>query len=153
MNRTALPLLTLALSLATVFCWAAEPKPKASDNDAAQLKAAQDERVKALTQLVEAMEAMYKKGLIDFIELSSVQEELCDAQLDSTDEPEKRVTLLTKKLDRVNGVLKVLEARNASGTIAHNDFLRAKSQYLGIKIEVLRERSKNGPPPPTPRGK
>ena len=110
MNCIVLSLLTLALSLAPVFCWAAEPnagqapaaavetQPQASDDVTTQLKAAQDERIKVLTQLVEGLMSQYKAGTADFVQVSSAQDELCDAQLDSTDEPEKRVAVLTTQL-------------------------------------------------------
>ena len=98
MNRIAFPLL-LALSLAPVLCWAAEPKPKANDDIAAQLKAAQDERVMVLTQIAETVAQQQKMGTVDLVDqVFSADSELCNAQLDATDEPEKRVALLTKQL-------------------------------------------------------
>ncbi|MGO9111290.1 MAG: hypothetical protein ACLP9L_18850 [Thermoguttaceae bacterium] len=125
---------------------AADLLPKSRDNDAALLKAAQDERVKVLTQTVEVLTSQYKAALVDFIQLSSAQDELCDALLDSTEEPEKRVALLTKQLGRANDVVKLVEARHAAGTVTDMDVFRAKSQYLGIKIKLLKERSGKRPP-------
>ena len=165
MNPIMLVLLTLAMSLAPILSWAAEPTvdqapaaellPKASDNDAALAKAAKDERVKVLTQIVEVMMSQYKVGTIDFLQLSSAQDELCEAQLDSTDEPEKRVALLTKQLERANNVVKLLQAKLDAGpsNVSGVDVLRAKSLYLKVKIRLLCERSRKGPPMPASPGK
>ena len=142
-------LLTLGLSLAPVLCWAAEPKPKPSDDIAAQLKAAQEERVKVLTDLVKVETELQKTGTVDLVDqLFSAESELCNALLDSTDEPEKRIALLTKQLDKANDVVKILQARYESRTVLPQDVLRAKSQYLGITIKLLRERSRMKPPTP-----
>jgi hypothetical protein len=166
MNRITFPMLMLGLSLAPIVgcetkpsanqspASAAEPQSKASHNDAAQLKAAQDERIKVLTQIVETVAEQQKTGTVDVVDqLFSAESELCDALLDSTNEPEKRVALLTKQLDKANDFVKVLQARGEAGKVLLQDVLRAKSQYLGVKIKLLRERSKKRPPTPNPTGK
>ncbi|MGA2254347.1 MAG: hypothetical protein ABSG53_06785 [Thermoguttaceae bacterium] len=146
MNRITFSLLILGLSLvATVLCWTAEPQPTASDNDAAQLKAEQAERVKVLTQLVDVLASEYKLRTVGFAQVSAAAKELCDALLDSTDEPEKRVALLTKQLDKANDFLKTTQTRYDAGTVAPKDLFRAKSLYLDVDIKLLRERSGKRP--------
>jgi hypothetical protein len=145
MNRMLLPLLTLGLSLAPILCWAAEPrvdkapgaaaesKPAASYNDATQLKALQQERVNVLTRLVEALEREDgKDGQSEFGEIASAESELCNALIDTTDDPEKRVALLTKQLDTVNDFLKVRQALFDSGAKGGTEIelYRAKSLVL-----------------------
>ena len=132
---------------------AAEPPPKTSDDDAAQLKAAQDERVKVLSQLVDVLTANYKLGLVGFAQVSSAENDLCNALLDSTDEPEKRVALLTKQLDKVNDLLKTTRYRRETAQVDVVDVYRAEAVYLDVKIKLLRERSKVRPPTPNPTGK
>ena len=95
-----------------------------------------------LTEVVEVLTAQFKVATVDFIQLSTAQDELCDAQLDATDEPEKRVALLTKQLDRANDVVKFVQGRFDAGTVTQVDVCRAKSLYLGIKIKLLRERNR-----------
>ena len=145
MNRIALPLLMLGLALAPVLCWAAESKPQTSDNYAAQLKAAQDERVTVLTQLVEALTAQSRTGAAEVAQVFAAENELCKALLDSTDEPEKRIALLTKQLDKANDFLKTTQTRYDAGTVAPKDLFRAKSLYLDVDIKLLRERSGKRP--------
>ena len=140
MNRITFPM--LALGVAPVFCWAAEPQPKASDDSAAQLKAAQDERIKLLTQNVEILTEQYKIAAVDFPQVFSAECDLWNAQLDSTDEPEKRIALLTKQLDRANDFVKLTQGRFDAGTLGNVDLNRTKSLYLNVKIKLLRERSK-----------
>ncbi len=137
----------LLVSLATVVA-AAEPPSKASNDVAAELKAAQAEQVKTLTQLVEVLTAQYKTGTVDFAQFASAEAELCNAQLDATDGLEKRIALLTRQLDRASDVLKLAEARLAAGTVAEADVFRAKSQYLDIRIKLLREKNKKSPTNP-----
>ena len=153
MNRMTFPLLMLVLSLATVLCWAAEPRPKASGDDAAELKALQNERIKLLTQVVDILASQYKVGTVDAPQLFSAETDLCNALLDSTDEPEKRIALLTKQLDKANDFVKLMQGRFAAAGCMQVDLNSAKSQYLGIKIKLLRERNKGKPPTPTPAAK
>lgn len=137
----------------TVPAAAAEPQPKASDDDAAQLKAAQDERVKVLTQLVEELTAQYRVGTADVAQVSSAERDLSNALVDSTDEPAKRVALLTKQLDKANDLLKITQSRFESGTVTHADVSRVKALCLDIKIKLLRERNGKRPLTPIPAGK
>jgi hypothetical protein len=165
MNRAILLLLTLGFSLAPVLCWteepkteqppapAAEPQPKASDEDSAQLKSLRAERIKVLAQLVEVLTGEYRVSTADFNQLFSAENELCNALLDSTDEPAKRVALLTKQVEQANDILKTTQARFEAGTVSRADILRAKSLCLGVKIKLLRERSRKSPPTPNPTGK
>ena len=156
MNRFAFPVLMLGLSFVSLFCGAAEPRSKSSADDAVQLQAAQEERIKVLAQLVEELTAQYRQGAVDFAQVFSAENKLFDAQLDSADEPPKRVALLTTQLDKANDFLKIAEARRDSGMkFLETDVLRAKSHYFGIKIKLLRERSRMKPPtiPPVLTGR
>lgn len=154
MNRIAI--LMLGLSLAPVLCWAADPPPKASDDDAAaQLKAVQDERVKVLSEIVAGLKARKQiDPRFEFEDYLSqaifAEKELCNALLDSTDEPEKRTALLTKQLDSASDLLKLSEQVRAGGGATLTDVNQAKSLYLAVKVKLLREHT--GRRPPTPGG-
>ena len=130
---------------------ASEPQLKAGGNDATQLKVLQAERIQVLKRLVQISIAMYQVGTVDFNQLSSAQQELCDAQLNSTDEPEKRVALLTKQVEMANDVLKIVRARFNAGTVTEMDVCRAESLQLGLKIKLLQERKMLRPPTPAPK--
>jgi len=152
-TTTAITGLLIVLAIA-VPAAAAEPQPnKASDDIPAQIKAAQDERIAVLTRLVEVLTGQYKTGTVDAAQVFSAENELCNAMLDSSDEPEKRVALLTKHLDKANDFLKSTQARVDSGTASVADAFRAKSLYLDIKIKLLRERSRKRPPATIPTEK
>ena len=127
--------------------------PKASDNDATLLKAAQDERIKVLRQLVESLLLQYREGTVDYNQLGSAQNELSSAMLDSTDDPAKRVALLEKQLVMANDVFRIVKARVDSGTVTIADACRAKVVFLDIKVKLLRERSRKRLPMPNPTGK
>ncbi len=127
---------------------AAERQSKASNDDAAQLKAALDERIKVLTHLVDVVTSQYQAGVVDSTQLFSAANALCRAQLDATDDPEKRIALLTKQVNKASDILKLVQARHDAGTVTDADVLRAKSLCLGLKIKLLRERKRKSPQMP-----
>jgi len=117
----------------------------AAGDDDAQLKATKDERVKVLTDLLELITGSYHGGTAEAAQICSTHNDLCNALLDSTEEAEKRVALLTKQLEKASEFLKNTQRRFDSGTITQADVLRAKSLCLDIKIKLLRERSRKEP--------
>ncbi len=120
----------------------AEPQGKVKDDDAAQLKALQEERVEVLTQLVKYTTAQYHTGAVTIDAVISAQNELVAAKLDSTDETDKRIALLTQQLEMVTQLLRITESRHEAGRITITDVYRAKSLLLDVKIKLARERSK-----------
>jgi hypothetical protein len=157
MNRIPFPMLILSLPLVIVLCGATELHAKADDDDnAAQLKAAQDERVKVLTELVQELTKYYKLPGVNTIEwfpqLFSAENELYNALPDSKNS-EKRVALLTKQLSEANDFVKITQAMREAGTVQQWDVLRAKSMCLEAKIKLLKERSGIRPPTPTSTAK
>ena len=123
----------------------AEIHRKANDPDLDQIKALQEERIEVLTQLVKLTTTWYQMGQVTFNEVVSAQRELIAAKLDATDEPEKRVALLTQHLGLLAELLKLTEARQAAGRAAQADVFQAKSLYLDAKIKLLRERRRHKP--------
>ena len=152
-RRTTTTAMAGFLIFLAVTAFAAEPQPKTSDNDATALKALQEERIKVLTQLVEVLTGEYRVSTVGFNQLFSAENELCNALLDSTDEPAKRVALLTKQVEQANDILKTMQARFEAGTVSRADILRAKSLCLGVRIKLLKERGKTIPPMPNTTGK
>ena len=129
------------------------PPAGIAPNIEAQLKTAQDERVKVLTQLVEALASQGKLGIVNADQVFSAETDLCNALLDSTDEPEKRVALLTKQLDKANAFLESIQGQVKAGIVGQADGLRAKSLYLNANIKLLREGSSKRPLTSTPTAK
>jgi len=121
---------------------AAQPAAKASGDDAGQIKAVQEERIKVLAQLVDVLSSQYRMGLAGAAEMFSAERELCNAMLESTDDPEKRVALLTKQAEKAGELLKIMQGLVKSGTATQADILRAKSLYLDIRLKLLREQSR-----------
>jgi hypothetical protein len=118
-------------------------QPKAGNDDAAQLKAALEERIKVLTRAEEILQSQYKQGTVDFATLVAVDKELCKAELDTYDEPAKRISLLEKHLKKADDLQQITEGRYKSGTVSSVDMELAKADYLNVKIQLLRERMKN----------
>ena len=119
---------------------AAAPQP----NDAAQLKAAQEERIKIFEVLLKSVTSRYKAGILSYAELYPAQRELCNAKLDATDDPDKRIAVLTQLLEAAGDQLKH-QQNNVSRGIGNNEenTFRANAEYLRIKIQLLRERAKS----------
>ena len=126
----------------------AKPQPKPKDDDAAQLTTLQDERVEVLTQLVKVTMEYCRQGKCGIEDGISAQNQLVAAQLDSTDEPAKRVALLTQQVELASTLLKMAEQRHEAGIITIVDVYRARSCLLDVKIRLLRERTKQGPQTP-----
>ena len=149
---TALFIAGLAIAMAAqVPAIADQSQARESKDDAAELKAVQAERIKVLTQAVDVLTAQYMVGTVDFCQVAAAETDLCNALLDSTDDPDKRTALLAKQLDRATGILKVTQSRFDAGTVTQADVLRAKSHQLDIKIKLLRNRKKPLCPPRTRR--
>jgi outer membrane protein TolC len=140
------------MSLAPILGWAAEPstdqvpaaapQSKASGDDATQLKALQEERIKILTGVLSLVTGQYHSGMVDISRVTSAENELFNAQLESADGPEKRVALLTKQLEMADDVVKLSKLKLDTGLATHWDVDQAKTAYLGVKIKLLRERSR-----------
>jgi hypothetical protein len=142
---TAIAGCLLIFSAVCVFGSAAE-QPTTTGDEAAQIVALQKERVEALQKLVDICVAQCEAGTLPLESVAAAQNELIDAQLDSTDKTEERVTLLTEQLQVAENVLKYIEAKRQSGfKVAETDRLRAMSHCLNVKIKLLRERNKLNP--------
>jgi hypothetical protein len=152
-NTTTVMTGLLTVLAITVSAAATEPQLSASDKDAAQLKAAQEERIEVLTKLVTMLTSQYNAGTADIVQVHSAESDLCNALLDSTDEPEKPVALLTKQLEMAKEILVIARSRLDSGNLREADVFRAKSLFLDVKIKLLKERSRRKPPTPSPRGR
>jgi hypothetical protein len=147
---TATGLVGFAILLAVVGRFAAgEPQQKPND-EATELKALQNERIEVLTQLVVSAHGMYAAGIGRFGEVLAAHNLLIAAQLDSTDDPEKRVALLTQQLKVVSALVEENQERVAAGMAMPMDVYQAKSLYLDVKIKLLRERSSHKPSTPGP---
>ncbi|MGO9113444.1 MAG: hypothetical protein ACLP9L_29790 [Thermoguttaceae bacterium] len=104
-----------------------------------QLKAAQDERVTLLSQIVEILTSQYKVGSADIAQVAAAENELCNALLDSTDEPERRTDLLAKQFDKANDFAKLMKVRFDAAGVSAVDLDRAKLLCLDVRIRLLRE--------------
>lgn len=133
------------------------------DHVAAQVHAAQKERVEALTDLVKADTDLYQTGLAwsmtripvgpDLVNLvnaadtskAKVQADLVNAQVTAADTSEAKVLMLTKAAKAQTEYLKVVEARYRAGTVCEADVDRERLRLLDFKIRLLRERGLQKP--------
>lgn len=111
----------------------------ASDDMTAEIKTLQKERVETLKSLVELYVQFYQGGKIDITPVIGAQTELVTAQLESTENPDERIALLTERLNAVTSFLKLAEQRWMAGMSSQADVYRAKSLLLDTKIKLLRE--------------
>jgi len=121
---------------------AAQPQPKAGNDDAAQLRAALEERIKVSTDVRDFVEDQYKVGAVDLSRLIAVEKDLWHAELDNCDEPAKRISLLEKHLKKADDLQQMVELRLKAGIVTQADCWPAKVEYLNVKIQLLRERLK-----------
>lgn len=123
--------------------FATEKPGEPSQNQLAELKALQKERIETLTQLAKILEAQYRAGHINLRRLATVEMELLDAKVEAAESPEERTARLEELLAKAKEVLGFAETRYRAGFhVTQADVLEAKSLYLDIKIRLTRERAK-----------
>ena len=84
----------LATPLLVTKARAAESPSEPARDDAAEMVALQKERIAVLGRAVDTLLEHYRTGGADLGELASVEKELVDAKLESTENPDERITLL-----------------------------------------------------------
>jgi outer membrane protein TolC len=137
MKRVALAVLAcLIFAAVSIQASAAEVT---ADDVAAQIKPLQKERVETLKSLVELYVQYYREGKVEITPVIGAQTELVTAQLESTENRDERIALLTERLNAVTSFLKLAEQRWAAGMSSQADVYRAKSLLLDTKIRLLRE--------------
>ena len=90
---------------------------------------------------MEIVTSQHKVAAVDYSQVASAESDLCNALLDSTDESEKRIALLTKQLEKANDFVTVMQGRFDAGSVSEIDLSRAKVLCLDVKIKLLRESS------------
>jgi CHAD domain-containing protein len=136
------PAILLAMSVILIGTTAAG-QSRIAEDQTAELKSLQKERIATLTQMVELLSHQIQSGAVaNFSQLFMAQMELCDAKLDATDNLDERIALLEDQLKTAGSVQKQAETAFAAGGTTQADVLSAKSHYLRIKIRLVRERSK-----------
>ncbi len=112
----------------------------AKDDAAAQIKAAQKERVEALTEVVKIDTELYETGWTELVTLIQAKADLANAQVDAADTSEAKVLVLAKAVKAQTEFVRVTEARAQAGLDANADVDRERSRLLDFKIRLLRER-------------
>ncbi len=135
--------MTRCLVSAIVLALIAAHVAAAEEDLAAQIKAAQKERVKVLTELAEIRTAQYKVEVIPCEFLVGAEVDLLNAQLDATDKREERIAVLEEGAKRRAELLKTVEGRLKAETTTEADVYRARSLLLDAKVRLLRERGPN----------
>ncbi len=118
----------------------------AEQDEAAQVKALQKERVDTLSKLVELCHADYGLGMIRCEDVINAETELVDAQMEATENPGERIARLTEGVKRETELLKIIQSRREAERVSLANVYRAKSLLLNTKIRLLRERSKQRTP-------
>ena len=75
---------------AFVFVNAAQQQADSNDDLLAQVKRLQKERIETLEELLSICSMQYRQGNVLFEEVAAAQDELLDAQLQSSDKPDEK---------------------------------------------------------------
>ena len=111
------------------------------DDVAAQIKAAQKERVEALTELVKIDTELSETDWATLVTLIQAKADLANAQVDAADTSEAKVLVLTNAVKAQTEFVRITEARARAGYKDTNaDVERERSRLLDFKIRLLRER-------------
>jgi hypothetical protein len=113
----------------------------AKDDVAAQIEAAQKERVEALTELVKVDTELWKTKWTGLAALTQAKADLANAQADAADTSEAKVLVLTEAAKEQAEVVRVTEIRAKVGFMDTNaDVDRERLHLLDYKIRLVRER-------------
>jgi hypothetical protein len=113
----------------------------AKDDAAAQIKAAQKERVEALTELVKIDTELWKTDWTGLATLTQAKADLANAQADAADTSEAKVLVLTEAVKEQAKFVRFTEVRARAGFRDTNaDVDRERLRLLDFKIRLLRER-------------
>lgn len=116
-------------------------RERSAKDHAAQIKAAQKERVQALTELVKIDTELWKTDWTGLATLTQARADLANAQVDAADTSEAKVLVLTQAAKEQAEVVRFLEVRVRVGyKTTHADVYRERLHLLNYKIRLLRER-------------
>ena len=107
----------------------------------AEIKALQQERIAVLAKAAKYILQQYKEGRIVFGTVVLAQADLVKAQLEATDKPEERISLLEEQLQLAETALECAKRGFEAGATTKADVLQAKANALDIKIKLLREQA------------
>jgi hypothetical protein len=111
----------------------------AKDDVAAQIKAAEKERIEALTELVKIDTELWKTKWTGLATLTQAKADLANARADAADTSEAKVLVLTEAAKEQAEVVRITEAR-AGLMDTQADVDRERLHLLDYRIRLLRER-------------
>lgn len=113
----------------------------AKDDVAAQLKAAQKERVEALAELVKIDKELYDTKWTNFATLTQAKADLANARADAAETSEAKILVLTEAAKEQAEFIQFTEKRAQVGfQDTDADVDRERLHLLDFKIRILRER-------------
>jgi glycerol-3-phosphate cytidylyltransferase-like family protein len=114
------------------------------DDAAAQIKAAQKERIEALTELVKIETELEKTKWTKLATLTQAKYDLANAQADAAGTSEEKIQILTKAINQQTEVVRITKIR--AGLVATQaDVDRERLHLLDYQIRLLRERNPQKP--------
>jgi hypothetical protein len=111
------------------------------DDVAEQIKAAQKERIEALTELVKINKELWETNWTELATITQAKAELANAQADAAGTFEAKVLVLTEAVKEQAGFVQVIERREQVGVDSYDKVYRERLHLLDLKIRLLRERS------------
>jgi hypothetical protein len=142
MTRTKLVVVLCGLAAVPVLlAHATAAETKSSPNYAALIKQLQQERIAALTKVVEMRLEQYRAGRQDSRLLALAQAELLNAKLDAAEKPEERIAVLEEHVKLATTILSETDNRWKAGVVHESEVLQAKANLLDVKIRLLQERA------------
>jgi hypothetical protein len=141
LNKLVIVLCGLA-TVHVLLAHANAAEARASPDYAAEIKQLQQERIAALTRVVDMRLEQYRSGIQDHRTLGLAQAELLKAKLDVAEKPEERIAVLEEHVRLATTILTETNNRWKAGVLHESEVLDAKANLLDVKIRLLRERSK-----------
>ncbi len=105
---------------------------KATPNYAAQIRQLQQERIAALTRVVDMRLTQYRSGVQDHRTLGLAQAELLKARLDAAEKPEERIAVLEEHVKLATTNLTETSTKWKAGVVHEAEVLDAKANLLDV---------------------
>jgi outer membrane protein TolC len=119
-----------------------DQKPPASSDKATEIKNLLKERRELRKTILNLLVAQAQSGAVNLQSVYQAQRDLLQATLDIADSPEGRIAALKDQLKSAEALAKFVQEAFTRGTTSKVETLRANTEVLEARIELLREESK-----------
>ena len=146
MNTRAKMLVTMLAISVGVLAWPVAGGEAKETNQSQKLEELLKERRDTLRQLVDVVTGQYRNGTTGFESVARATDQLIDADLELTKNPEGRIAILQRRVELMKGLFAMVDMKFKNGLVTQAQVLAAKAALLQSQIHLTREQADDGEP-------